>query len=114
MNLLVLLLLSYVPSPASLSSNEKDLIVLNHTKSADWSYTQLVVINNGEIEHVEWQPTFRNGGESRWLTKSQAYDLYIVTVVCSSGEVKAWQSKRFVEFRTQNNDWMKQFQPGEK
>lgn len=105
-----ILVASYLPTPAIGGGNDCDVIVLNHTQSAGWSYTQLVMINDGRIVHAEWQPTFGLGKQTRWLVASEVYGSHIITVRDSFGEYETWRADQFIELRTPHNAWMKRFQ----
>lgn len=104
-----LLMLCYLPQPVLEDPFACDLIVLNQTSSAGWQYTQLVMIDDGVIINVEWQPTFGTGKPQRWMMKSQVADSYLVTVTNSYGDLETWKAPHFVETKTPNNRWMGQF-----
>lgn len=105
-----LLLLSYLPGPVIGGGNDCDVAVLNHTCSAGWKYTQLVLIDDGRIIHTEWQPSFGLGKQSRWLVASEVYGSHIITVSRYDGTLETWRADQYIEVRTESNDWMKRFQ----
>lgn len=105
----ILLMLSYLPLPTMEDRWSCDMIVLNHTQSEGRLYTQLVMIDENQIINVEWQPSFGIGKPQRWMLMSQVSDFYLITVTGYYGDLETWKTPKFVEVRTDNNDWMKRF-----
>ncbi|WP_164103809.1 hypothetical protein [Candidatus Laterigemmans baculatus] len=105
----ILLSLCFLPTPTMEDRWSCDLIVLNHTQSKGRQYTQLVMIDDEKIINVEWQPSFGTGKPQRWMLMSQVSDFYLITVTGYYGDLETWKTPRFIETRTENNNWMKQF-----
>lgn len=96
------LLLAYLPlAPVEPTA---DLVVMNHINELPFGYTQAVVIVDGEIAKVYTQPP-----HGRWFADYDTGRVHLITIKHYSGEWHNWRAKRYIEIRTTDNTWMRQY-----